>query len=57
MSHRWLSRLVVDNESRQLARVLAEVPRYTDRILIVDDGSTCGAAELLTSPDCAGGFR
>ena len=47
MSHRWLTALPVYNEVQHVERVLAEVRRYSDDILVIDDGSMDGTAELL----------
>ena len=47
MSQRWLTALPVYNEAPHVERVLAEVRRYSDEILVIDDGSTDGTAELL----------
>ncbi len=48
MTQRWLTALPVYNEVQHVDRVLAEVRRYSNDILVVDDGSTDGTAELLT---------
>jgi dolichol-phosphate mannosyltransferase len=48
MSQRWLTALPVYNEAQHVDRVLAEVRRYSNDILVVDDGSTDGTAELLS---------
>ena len=47
MSSRCLVALPVYNEARHVARVLDEVRRYSREILVVDDGSTDGTADLL----------
>lgn len=47
MKYRLLTALPVFNEVSHLNEVLAEVKRYSDEILVVDDGSTDGTAELL----------
>ena len=47
MSQTWLTALPVYDEVQHVERVLAEVRRYSDDILVVDDGSTDGTAELL----------
>ena len=47
MSQHWLTALPVYNEERHVDRVLAEVRRYSDNILVIDDGSTDGTPELL----------
>ena len=47
MSSRRLVALPVFNEARHVERVLDEVRRYSREILVVDDGSTDGTAELL----------
>ncbi len=47
MSQRWLTALPVYNEVQHVECVLAEVRRYSDHILVIDDGSTDGTAELL----------
>ncbi|MCS6852393.1 MAG: glycosyltransferase family 2 protein [Gemmataceae bacterium] len=45
--YRWLTAIPVYNEERHLVRVLHEVRRYSPEILVVNDGSTDGTAELL----------
>jgi glycosyltransferase involved in cell wall biosynthesis len=47
MAQSWLTALPVYNEVQHVERVLNEVRRYSDNILVVDDGSTDGTAELL----------
>jgi len=47
MSSRRLVALPVYNEARHVDRVLDEVRRYSREILVVDDGSSDGTAELL----------
>lgn len=47
MKHRVLTALPVYNEVTHLRDVIEEVRRYSDDILVVDDGSTDGTAELL----------
>lgn len=47
MTRRWLTALPVYNEAQHVDRVLAEVRRYSDEIVVIDDGSTDGTAELL----------
>jgi dolichol-phosphate mannosyltransferase len=49
MSSRWLTALPVFNEARHVCAVLDEVSRYSREILVIDDGSTDGTAELLVS--------
>jgi dolichol-phosphate mannosyltransferase len=44
---RQLTAIPVYNEAAHVQRVLAEVRRYSNDILVVDDGSTDGTAELL----------
>jgi dolichol-phosphate mannosyltransferase len=44
----WLTAIPVYNEAGHLPRVLQEVRRYSPKILIVNDGSTDGTAQLLT---------
>ncbi len=44
---RWLTALPVYNEARHVCSVLDEVRRYSDDVLVVDDGSTDGTVELL----------
>jgi glycosyltransferase involved in cell wall biosynthesis len=46
MSSRLVA-LPVYNEARHVDRVLDEVRRYSSEILVIDDGSTDGTAELL----------
>ena len=47
MPARFLTALPVYNESKYLDAVLDEVLRYSQHVLVVDDGSTDGTAELL----------
>lgn len=54
MSSRRLVALPVFNEVQHVERVLDEVRRYSREILVVDDGSTDGTAELLA---CRGDLR
>ncbi|MFP6677677.1 MAG: glycosyltransferase, partial [Pirellulaceae bacterium] len=44
---RALTILPVYNEAQHVEAVLDEVRRYVDDVLVVDDGSTDGTAELL----------
>ena len=44
---RWITAVPVYNEAAHVRRVLAEVRRTSPEILVVDDGSTDGTAELL----------
>jgi len=46
---RFLTALPVYNEAGHVARVLDEVRRYSDQVLVVNDGSTDGTGELLLS--------
>lgn len=47
MSSRRLVALPVFNEARHVDRVLNEVRRYSRDVLVVDDGSSDGTAEIL----------
>ncbi len=47
MDFRWFTALPVYNEVRYVDGVLDEVSEYSPEILVVDDGSTDGTAELL----------
>src|SRR5262245_40753300 len=47
MSTKFLTALPVFNEAKHLEGVLDEVVRYSADVLVVDDGSTDGTAELL----------
>lgn len=49
MSPRWLVALPVYNEVRHVSRVLDEVGRFAENILVVDDGSSDGTSELLAA--------
>ena len=52
MASRFLTALPVFNEQQHVERVLESVRRYADEMLVVDDGSTDGTAEILQSfPD------
>lgn len=44
---KWLAALPVYNEVNYVEDVLAEVSRYADNILVVDDGSSDGTSEKL----------
>ena len=44
---RWLTAVPVYNEARHVREVLARIRRYSPDILVIDDGSTDGTAELL----------
>jgi dolichol-phosphate mannosyltransferase len=48
---RFLTAVPVYNEERHLEAVLHEVRRYSDNILVVNDGSTDRTAELLARQD------
>lgn len=49
--HRFLTALPVYNEAAHVEAVLDEVLRITPDVLVVDDGSTDGTAELLARRD------
>ncbi len=49
MHSRCLTALPVFNEARHVNRVLDEVLRYSDNVLVVDDGSSDATAELLAA--------
>lgn len=51
MTRRVLTALPVHNEARHVSAVLDEVRRYSQHILVVDDGSTDGTAALLSRRD------
>ena len=44
---RWLTAIPVYNEAKTVRTVLDEVRRYSSEILVVNDGSTDGTAEIL----------
>lgn len=48
---KFLTALPVYNEAKTVLAVLDEVARYCDKILVVDDGSSDGTAELLAARD------
>ncbi|KAA1262565.1 Undecaprenyl-phosphate mannosyltransferase [Rubripirellula obstinata] len=45
---RWLAALPVFNEVKFVDQILDEVLKYADRVLVVDDGSTDGTADVLS---------
>ena len=47
MSGRFITALPVYNEAKYLNGVLDQVVRYSDDVLVIDDGSTDGTSELL----------
>jgi glycosyltransferase involved in cell wall biosynthesis len=49
MNRRFLTALPVFNEAASVTAVLNEVRRYSDHVLVVDDGSTDGTADLLSA--------
>ena len=49
MRNRTLTALPVYNEAEHLTAVLAEALRYSEQVLVVDDGSTDGTSELLAA--------
>ena len=49
MSQRLLTALPVYNEASHVGPVLAEVRRYSSDILVVNDGSNDGTADLLAA--------
>ena len=51
MTIRALTALPIYNEVDHVTRVLDEAVRYSDRVLVVDDGSTDGTSELLAQRD------
>lgn len=51
MKTKFLTALPVFNEVTTVNEVLDEVTRYSDDVLVVDDGSSDGTAELLASRD------
>jgi dolichol-phosphate mannosyltransferase len=46
-TERWLAALPVYNEAKYVGGILDEVVRHATDVLVVDDGSTDGTAELL----------
>ncbi|MFT7641173.1 MAG: glycosyltransferase involved in cell wall biosynthesis [Pirellulaceae bacterium] len=48
MSNRWLTALPVFNERDYVDGVLDEVAKYAQDILVIDDGSTDGTADILS---------
>ena len=51
MSTLFLTALPVYNEAHYVCGVLDQVRRFSDNVLVVDDGSTDGTAELLAARD------
>ena len=49
MSKRFLTALPVYNEAAHVNLVLDEVLRYSEHVLVVDDGSTDGTSELVSA--------
>lgn len=49
MNQRLLTALPVFNEASHVSRVLNQVVRYSPHVLVVDDGSSDGTAELLAA--------
>lgn len=47
MTGKFITALPVYNEAHHVARVLDEVTKYSDDVVVVNDGSTDGTAELL----------
>jgi glycosyltransferase involved in cell wall biosynthesis len=48
---RWLTAVPVYNEAKHVREVLARIRRYSPDILVINDGSTDGTADLLASLD------
>lgn len=48
---KWLAALPVYNEVDYLDEIIGEVKKYADNVLVVDDGSTDGTSEKLSSID------
>jgi dolichol-phosphate mannosyltransferase len=51
MPHRFLTALPVFNEVSHVGGVLAEVRKFSPQVLVVNDGSSDGTAELLAGID------
>ena len=49
MSRKALIALPVFNEERHVVDVLTEVKKYAEAILVVNDGSSDGTAEILNT--------
>lgn len=49
MPQKWLTALPVFNEARHVNRVLDEVLHYSPDVLVIDDGSVDGTANLVTN--------
>ncbi len=47
----WLAALPVYNEAQYVNEILDQVVQFADSVLVVDDGSTDGTAELLADRD------
>ncbi|MEM9367835.1 MAG: glycosyltransferase family 2 protein [Planctomycetota bacterium] len=52
---RWLTALPVFNEADTVADVLNKVRQYSEHVLVVNDGSDDGTAELLDEIECHAG--
>ena len=48
MTHHFVTALPVYNEAKTVSQVLDEVAKYSQHVLVVDDGSTDGTAHLMT---------
>ena len=46
---RWLAALPVFNEVQYVANILDQVVSYATDVLVVDDGSSDGTAEILAA--------
>jgi glycosyltransferase involved in cell wall biosynthesis len=55
MLHGWGIGVVIParNESNHIGRVLSTIPLFVDHVVVIDDGSTDGTGEIVSSTKCS----